>query len=66
MGGLRAAIWAAVSTETQAADDKVSLPAQQEICRGLLAARGWTESAGPYIVAGASRTRGTPSRLSPS
>ena len=57
MGAFRAAIWAAVSTETQAAEDKVSLPAQQEMCRSLLTARAWTEAAGPYVVAGASRTR---------
>jgi DNA invertase Pin-like site-specific DNA recombinase len=57
MGAIRAAIWAAVSTETQAAEDKVSLPAQQELCRALVASRGWEETAGPYVVAGASRTR---------
>ena len=53
----RAAIWAAVSTETQAAGDKVSLGAQEELCRALLTSRGWSEAAGPYIVPGASRTR---------
>jgi len=53
----RAAIWAAVSTETQATDDKVSLGAQEELCRSLLTSRGWTEAAGPYVVPGASRTR---------
>lgn len=57
MGVFRAAIWAAVSTETQAAGDKVSLAAQEELCRGLLASRGWKEAAGPYVVPGASRTR---------
>ncbi len=57
MEDFRAAIWAAVSTETQAAEDKVSLPAQQELCRALVASRGWIEAAGPYVVAGASRTR---------
>ncbi len=53
----RCAIWAVVSTETQAAEDKASLPAQQEACRQLITARGWKESAGPYVVPGASRTR---------
>ena len=53
----RAAIWAAVSTETQAAGDKVSLGAQEELCRAQLTSRGWNEAAGPYIVPGASRTR---------
>lgn len=54
---MNVAIWAAVSTETQAAGDKVSIPVQIEACRRLAAARGWTETAGPYIVPGASRTR---------
>jgi len=53
----RAAIWAAVSTETQAAGDKVSLGSQEELCRSLLTSRGWEEAAGPYVVPGASRTR---------
>jgi site-specific DNA recombinase len=53
----RAAIWAAVSTETQAASDKVSLGAQEELCRSLLTSRGWHEVSGPYVVPGASRTR---------
>jgi len=54
---LRTAIWAAVSTETQAAEDKVSLGAQEELCRAQLTSRGWKEAAGPYVVPGASRTR---------
>ncbi len=57
MTALRCAVWAVVSTETQAAEDKASLPAQQEACRQLITGRGWKETAGPYVVPGASRTR---------
>ena len=53
----RCAIWAAVSTDAQAANDKVSLDEQEAQCRALITARAWVETAGPYIVPGESRTR---------
>ena len=46
MGAFHAAIWAAVSTEEQAREDKVSLAAQEESCRALIAGRGWEEVSG--------------------
>lgn len=54
---IRFAIWAAVSTTEQAADDKYSLAEQESSCRAAGLSRGWMESAGMYIVAGESRTR---------
>jgi hypothetical protein len=51
------AIFAAVSTKTQAAADKISLPAQVERCRQAGQGHGWSESAGPFIAPGQSRTR---------
>jgi DNA invertase Pin-like site-specific DNA recombinase len=51
------AIWAAVSTTSQAEQEKASLPEQETKCRAVALSRGWTESAGPYIVPGKSRTR---------
>jgi DNA invertase Pin-like site-specific DNA recombinase len=57
MPPLRYAIWAAVSTEAQAANDKASLPEQETSCRQLASSRGWIETAGPFIVPGESRTR---------
>lgn len=53
---VRYAIWAAVSTERQAAEDKISLADQEERCRKSAQAQGWVESAGPYIVPGETRT----------
>lgn len=53
----RYAIWAAVSTETQATADKISLPDQERKCRSLAESRGWRETAGPFILPGESRTR---------
>lgn len=54
---MRYAIWAAVSTEAQAAADKVSLTEQQNKCREAARSRGWKEAAGPFVVPGESRTR---------
>jgi hypothetical protein len=54
---IRYAIWAAVSTETQAAEDKFSLETQVEKSRATANAKGWDETSGPYIVPGESRTR---------
>ena len=54
---IKFAIWAAVSTEAQAADDKASLEEQETKCRVVGESKGWAESAGPYIVPGKSRTR---------
>lgn len=54
---VRFVIWTAVSSETQAAADKASLPEQEARCREAALARGWRESAGPFIVPGESRTR---------
>jgi DNA invertase Pin-like site-specific DNA recombinase len=53
---IRFAIWAAVSTLEQAAPDKISLDAQIERCRAAALAKGWQETAGPFIAAGASRS----------
>lgn len=57
MSSFRAAIWVAVSTQEQAAEDKVSLEVQEEKCRQLIESRDWQETAGPYVVPGQSRTR---------
>jgi DNA invertase Pin-like site-specific DNA recombinase len=54
---IRYAILAAVSTEQQAADDKVSLSEQETQARVRATAKGWKETGGPYIIAGESRTR---------
>lgn len=54
---MRFAIWAAVSSKPQASEDKASLPSQIDRCRQAGLAHGWTESAGPFIVPGKSRTR---------
>jgi site-specific DNA recombinase len=51
------AIWAAVSTEQQAADNKFSLQSQVESSREYVKGKGWLESAGPYVVPGESRSR---------
>lgn len=53
---MRYAIFAAVSTEAQAADDKVSLTEQVTRCRAVGDARGWNLT-GEYVVPGESRTR---------
>jgi DNA invertase Pin-like site-specific DNA recombinase len=41
MASQRAIIWCAVSTKAQAADEKASLPAQEEAARALCADHGW-------------------------
>jgi len=54
---IRFAVWTAVSTDAQTASDKVSLSEQETRCRAAGQGRGWSESAGPYVAAGYSRTR---------
>jgi DNA invertase Pin-like site-specific DNA recombinase len=51
------AIWTAVSTEAQASPEKISLDEQEQLCRAHALAKGWRETAGPFIVPGQSRTR---------
>lgn len=53
----RFAIWAAVSTEAQAASDKVSIQEQETKCRQVANDRGWRETTGPFLVPGESRSR---------
>ena len=53
---IRFAIWAAVSSKPQAAEDKVSIPDQIRTCRQDGTSRGWQET-GLYAVLGESRTR---------
>lgn len=53
---LRAAIWAAVSTQEQARSDKFSLAEQERRCRQTIQDRGWREVSA-YIVRGQSRTK---------
>jgi site-specific DNA recombinase len=53
---MRYAIFCAVSSASQAADDKISLEDQETRCRTTANARGWIETAGPFIVPGESRT----------
>jgi site-specific DNA recombinase len=55
MTAFRCAIWAAVSTPGQAADDKASIPNQISKARDLIQQRGWTE-AGVFEVPGHSRS----------
>jgi len=57
MPPIRFAIWAAVSSERQAAKDKISLDLQVDTSRARALAKGWVESAGPFVVRGESRTR---------
>jgi len=54
---IRFSIWAAVSTEAQAAADKTSLSEQETHCRQVAEGKGWKETAGPFICPGESRTR---------
>jgi DNA invertase Pin-like site-specific DNA recombinase len=54
---MKFAIWAAVSTESQASEDKASLPHQEENCRRVALAKGWHDTGLTYVVAGQSRTR---------
>jgi DNA invertase Pin-like site-specific DNA recombinase len=54
---MRFAIWTAVSTLAQAADEKDSLAEQERKCRQVATGKGWKETAGPFIIPGESRTR---------
>src|SRR5688572_10474727 len=54
---LRFARWAAVSTKDQAKQEKFSIPLQLERTQKESVARGWVETAGPFIVSGQSRTK---------
>jgi len=54
---IRFAIWTAVSSGPQAADDKFSLIDQENICRERALSRGWRETQPPFIVRGQSRTQ---------
>jgi len=54
---MRYSILCAVSTETQATSDKISLAHQEKTCRNIGEVKGWNETTGPYIIAGKSRTR---------
>lgn len=53
---MKIAIWAAVSTVSQATPDKVSIPIQLEKGRAFISARNH-QPAGEYIVPGESRTK---------
>lgn len=54
---IRFAIFAAVSSKPQAAEDKISIPQQIELCRKDGLSRGWRETSGPFIIPGETRTR---------
>lgn len=54
---MRYSIWAAVSTEAQAAEDKDSLDNQVRSCKKTGDTRGWQDTGLRYIVPGKSRTR---------
>jgi len=54
---LRFARWCAVSTHEQARPEKFSIPLQLERTQNESLARGWVQSAGPYVVSGQSRTK---------
>lgn len=53
---IRFALWAAVSTRQQAAEDKISIPEQIKRCAAAGRAKGWKQTAPPY-VAKTSRTK---------
>ena len=54
---IRFAVWCAVSTAQQAMPEKDSLREQEDHCREASISRGWSETSGPYIVPGESRTK---------
>jgi DNA invertase Pin-like site-specific DNA recombinase len=54
---IRFAIFVAVSSKPQAAEEKVSIPEQIKLCRQDGLKRKWKETAGPFIVPGETRTR---------
>jgi hypothetical protein len=53
---MRFAILTAVSSLTQAAEGKDSLPVQEESCRRAALSKAWVESSGPYVISGQPRT----------
>lgn len=53
---IRFAIFAGVSTDAQAQENKQSIPDQVENCRRYIAANGGVEAVSPYIMDGYSRT----------
>jgi hypothetical protein len=53
---MRFAILTAVSSKSQAAESKDSLPVQEQNCRCAALSRSWIETAGPYIIPGQPRT----------
>lgn len=57
MSSLRYARWAAVSRKEQMRGDKFSIPNQMEETKRVGDMKGWTETAGPYVVPGQSRTK---------
>jgi len=54
---VRYAIWAAVSTRQQAAEDKIFIPEQIKRSPAVGLSKGWIESVKPFIVPGSSRTK---------
>jgi len=53
---MRIAILAGVSSDAQAKEDRLSIPDQVKNCRAYIKANSATETAGPYIMDGYSRT----------
>ena len=53
---MRYAILTAVSSKSQAAEGKDSLPVQEENCRRAALGKGWIESVKPFIIPGQPRT----------
>lgn len=53
----RYSIFAAVSSESQIGEDKLSLDIQVEKCKAIADSRGWRDSGLRYIIPGESRTR---------
>jgi DNA invertase Pin-like site-specific DNA recombinase len=56
LGIIRCAILTAVSTPEQAGPDKNTLEHHEKACRREAKAQGWTETAGPFVVDGYSRS----------
>jgi DNA invertase Pin-like site-specific DNA recombinase len=54
---IRYARWAAVSSKAQAKEDKASLDVQLKETQRTSESKGWTETAGPFVVPGQSRTK---------
>jgi hypothetical protein len=53
---MRFAVLTAVSSKSQAAEGKDSLPVQEENCRRLALSKAWVETGGPYVIPGQPRT----------